>query len=260
MRTLLICHEGAALDREGLARWLASFSQLVGIVVIREAGGRKLKRIRREIGRIGWMRFIDVLAFRIYYRLLVAKKDGAWEDRKLRELAERYTSVEHLRVLVTSSPNSAEAEAFIRAAEPDVIIARCKTLLKVSVFTAAKTGTFVMHPGICPEYRNAHGCFWAMANGDRERVGMTLLKVDKGVDTGPVYGYFHCEPNEAEESHIIVQHRVVLENLDAIKEKLLEICAGRATPIDTSKRESRAWGQPWLTSYRAWKRRARSGR
>jgi len=36
-----------------------------------------------------------------------------------------------------------------------------------------------MHPGICPEYRNSHGCFWALANDDPERVGVTLLQIDK---------------------------------------------------------------------------------
>src|SRR5436309_328007 len=27
-------------------------------------------------------------------------------------------------------------------------------------------GTFVLHTGICPEYRNAHGCFWALARSE----------------------------------------------------------------------------------------------
>ena len=50
---------------------------------------------------------------------------------------------------------------------PDLMIARCKTLLKENVFSIPTHGTFVMHPGICPEYRNAHGCFWAIANAGR---------------------------------------------------------------------------------------------
>jgi len=49
MRTLLICHDQAPLDREGLARWLASFSTFVGTVVVREPGGRLKKRIKREL-------------------------------------------------------------------------------------------------------------------------------------------------------------------------------------------------------------------
>jgi hypothetical protein len=66
MRTLLICHEGADLDREGLARWFASFSTFTGTVVIREPGGRLRTRISREIRRVGAWRFLDVLAFRAY--------------------------------------------------------------------------------------------------------------------------------------------------------------------------------------------------
>jgi folate-dependent phosphoribosylglycinamide formyltransferase PurN len=257
MKTLLICHERAALDREGLARWLGSFSEVAGIVVIREKGGRKWKRIRREVQRVGVIRFLDVLAFRVYYKLRLAGKDLAWERAELETLKRIYPAVKAPEIL-TQSPNSAEAERFVREAGPDMIIARCKTLLKESVFRAAKSGTFVMHPGVCPEYRNAHGCFWAMANGDLERVGMTLLKVDMGVDTGPVYGYYGCTLDEAAESHIVVQHRVVLDNLEALKQKLLEIYAGDARPVDTRGRQSRAWGQPWLSRYVAWKRRARA--
>ena len=104
-----------------------------------------------------------------------------------------------------------------------------------------------MHPGICPEYRNAHGCFWAMATGDCDNVGMTLLRIDRGVDTGPVYGHFRVDA-DPRESHVITQHRVVVDHLDAIQEKLLDIESGQAIPIDTSGRRSAAWGQPWLSA------------
>jgi hypothetical protein len=82
---------------------------------------------------------------------------------------------------------------------------------------------------------------------------MTLLRIDKGVDTGPVFGYFTYPYDERNESHIIIQHRVVFENLDAIASKLEEIYRGEAVPISTAGRDSAAWGQPWLTRYLAWK-------
>src|SRR5882672_6936136 len=69
IKTLLICHEGALLDQEGLKRWLASFSNRAGVIVLRENRGRRWRRIKREINRVGFMRFLDVLAFRLYYRL-----------------------------------------------------------------------------------------------------------------------------------------------------------------------------------------------
>jgi hypothetical protein len=258
MRTLLICHDDDPLNREGLARWLASFSELCGVVALRERRGRLWQRVRREVRRVGPLRFLDVLAFRAYYRLFLAGRDRAWEEERLAELRAAYPPVPaSVPVLTGHSPNTREAEEFIRRAAPDLVLARCKTLLKASVFSIPPRGTFVMHPGICPEYRNAHGCFWALARNDLGRVGMTLLRIDRGVDTGPVYGWYRCDPDEARDSHVVIQARVVFDNLDALRAKLEDIGAGKARALDTTGRTSGEWGQPWLTAYLAWQRQAR---
>lgn len=258
MKTVLICHDGATLNQEGLTRWMGSFSDLVGVVVLRERPERKWRRIRREIRRVGLLRFPDVVAMRLYYKLVLSRRDQRWEQRELARLKERYPPLpDDLPVLHTHSPNTPEAEAFIRSVAPDLMVARCKTLIKESVFTIPELGTFVFHPGICPEYRNAHGAFWALANGELDKVGMTLLRIDKGVDTGPVYGFYSYPFDEVAESHIVIQYRVVFDNLDALRDRLLEVEAGTAAPIDTTGRESDTWGQPWLSRYLGWKRRAR---
>jgi peptidoglycan/xylan/chitin deacetylase (PgdA/CDA1 family) len=262
VRTLLICHDDADLDSEGLARWLASFSDLTGIVVIHEKKEQFWRRIRREIRRVGILRFLDVVAFRIYYHLVLSRKDREWERLRLQELYRTYPALpKGTLILTTHSPNAPEAEKFIKRLLPDLMIARCKFILKESVFSIPRKGTLVMHPGICPEYRNSHGCFWALARRDLAKVGMTLLRINKGVDTGPVFGYFTYAYDEMKESHFVIQQRVVLENLDKIKTKLLEIDRGEAASLDTSGRRSDLWGQPWLTSYVSWKWHAsRAGR
>jgi hypothetical protein len=247
VRVLLICHEEAALDREGLARWLGSFSTMAGTVVIREPAGRMRKRIAREVRRVGWWRFLDVLAFRAFHQVALAAGDRRWERGALDRLRSAYPPVAAAPEIITPSPNSPEAHAFITGQQPDLVIARCKTLLTEPIFTIPRLGTFVMHPGICPEYRNAHGCFWATAMGDHDNVGMTLLRIDRGVDTGPVLGYFRVAAAPLE-SHVITQHRVVLDHLAAIRDKLLEVEAGTASPVDTTGRQSAAWGQPWLSA------------
>ena len=98
MRTLVICHDGASLDREGLVRWLGSFTTVAGILVIKEPGGRVRKRIAREITRVGFWRFFDVLAFRAYYKLAQAAGDRRWERRAL----------DHLRMRFPDRPESPE--------------------------------------------------------------------------------------------------------------------------------------------------------
>ena len=259
-RSVLICHQGYPFDQEGLSRWLASISSLAGVVLLEEGVQRGLQRVRRELRRSGLAGFLDVAAFRLFYRLFLAARDRAWEAEAVESMKRRFGPVpETARVLRATSPNAPEVIDFLRECRPDFMVARCKTLLKPEVFRIPTGGTYVLHPGICPEYRNAHGCFWALAQGDLERVGLTLLRIDEGVDTGPVYGYFAYPYDERRESHVVIQLRVLRENLDAVGARLLEAVAGTAAPVPVDGRESRTWGQPWLTAYLRWKARARRG-
>jgi folate-dependent phosphoribosylglycinamide formyltransferase PurN len=254
-RTILICHHDEPLNRFGLGRWLASFTDLAAIIVIREPRVRLWARIRREAQRGGLLGLLDVLAFRIYYRFALAKADDTWLKATLLELGQRYDEIPATtRILETSNPNNAECLQLLQQIQPNLILARCKHILRKQIFQSASHGTFVMHPGICPEYRNAHGCFWALVRRDLNNVGMTLLRVDAGVDTGPVYGYYRCRYDETRESHAVIQDRVVFDNLDQLRMKFNEILTGTAEVIDTSGRDSRVWGQPRLTSYLGWKR------
>jgi hypothetical protein len=261
LRTLLICHDGAPLHEEGLARWLASFSTLAGVLVLREPPGRTKQRVKREFKRAGAVGFADVVAFRAYYKAVHAAADHAWVGRTLDRLRARYAPVPTgVPRMVAASPNAPGSEAFVRDCAPDMAFALCKTLLKKSVFSIPRLGTYVFHPGVCPEYRNAHGCFWALATRDVGKVGMTLLRIDEGVDTGPTYGYFSYPMDEVAESHYVIQNRVVLDNLDALRDTLLAIRDGRAPTVDTHGRPSAVWGQPRLSAWLRWKRAARRAR
>jgi folate-dependent phosphoribosylglycinamide formyltransferase PurN len=257
LRTVLICHDGDAFDQQGLARWMASFSNLAGMVIIQERSGQVGRRVKREVVRSGLLRFMDILAYRLYSKVFLSSQYRTWLSNTMIEFVERYGDLPTFASIYTHSPNSAEVEAFLKELQPDIMVARCKFILKDRIFEVPKVGTFVIHPGICPEYRNAHGCFWALAKRDMAKVGVTLLKVDKGVDTGPIYGYFTYPFDEKNESHLVIQQRCVYENLDAIAEKLKNISQGRAEPIPVTGRESNVWGQPWMTKYVEWKLAAR---
>src|SRR5882762_1122293 len=114
MRTLLICHDAAPLDGEGLTRWLGSFSTLAGVVVIHEPRQRLRKRIARELKRIGVWRFLDVLAFRVVHRLVRATSDRKWEAQALDRLRTLFPRQPEAPEVHVSSPNSVETEAFLR--------------------------------------------------------------------------------------------------------------------------------------------------
>ena len=137
MKTLLICHHGATLDHEGMLRWLASFSEVAGVVVLRERAGRTRQRVKSQIKRAGLTRFLDVLAFRVYYRLLLASEDRRWEEARMSELRAEFPRLPDAPVLETHSPNSPEAEEFIRRAAPDRVDQRRARPSRVGVVAAA---------------------------------------------------------------------------------------------------------------------------
>jgi len=260
-RTLLICHAEAPLHFEELAAWLASWSELVGIVIIDEPPRRKWQRVRRELRRSGVVGFADVMAFRLLYRLREAGSDARWLENQRSELRKRFGRADAaIPRIHVKSPNDARTRAFMSEAAPDMAFALCKTILKPEIFSIPTMGTYVFHPGVCPTYRNAHGCFWALARGDHERVGMTLLRIDAGIDTGPVYGYFSYPYDAMGESHVRIQTRVVTDNLDPLRDALLGIARGNASRVDTSGQESAEGGQPKLSAYLRLRRLARGRR
>jgi hypothetical protein len=256
LRTALICSEASAFNRQVLPGWLTSFSDLAGIVVIKDSRRRLWQRAASEWKRSRW-RIIDVVAFRLFYRFFLRRKDQAWIRGRVQKELDTFPTPTGIRLFETDDPNSQQTQAFLQSLHPDLVLAACKTILRPEIFDVARHGTYVVHPGICPEYRNAHGCFWALARRDLERVGATLLRIDQGVDTGPVFAYYTTDFDERRDSHVVIQHRVVYDNLDRIALDLRRISAGQATPLPVAGRASAAWGQPRLSDYLRWKRAAR---
>src|SRR5262249_45942716 len=83
---VLICHEQDRLDTEGLASWLASSLRLAGLIIIRDPRSRRWRAARREIRRVGWLRLLDVIAFRLYARIRLARGERAWKEAEIARL------------------------------------------------------------------------------------------------------------------------------------------------------------------------------
>lgn len=255
---VLICHQDDPVDSEGIAAWLACDFSLAGIVLLRDERGSWRRKLRREYRRVGWIRLLDVVLFRAIYQLGQARKDARWVKSEVQALRSRYRAdLSQIARLLAHNPNEVEVRDFITALQPDFVIARCKYILQPAIFTIPRFGSYALHPGICPLYRNAHGCFWALVDRDMAHVGMTLLRIDEGIDTGPIYLQASYAFDELRESHVVIQHRVVLENLDTISRTLRAIAKDVVRPFTLAGTKSVNRGQPWFTAWLRWQRLAR---
>ena len=106
-----------------------------------------------------------------------------------------------------------------------VVLAGFMKLLTPWFLDAFKGPVINIHPSLLPKYPGVHGINESYASGDAE-LGITIMRVDAGIDTGPVIlqKSFRREPGETLERVEARIHqlehewypRVVLSLLDAV--------------------------------------------
>jgi methionyl-tRNA formyltransferase len=81
---------------------------------------------------------------------------------------------------------SVEAREKIIAEKPDVIlVAAYGKILRPALLAASPFGCLNAHASLLPAYRGAAPVNWAICHGEAE-TGVTIMKMDEGVDTGPL--------------------------------------------------------------------------
>ena len=67
---------------------------------------------------------------------------------------------------------------------PDLIAVFGTSLIRGPLLGMGRLGIVNLHGGLSPEYRGADCTFWALYNGEPDKVGCTIHFIDKGIDTG----------------------------------------------------------------------------
>ena len=111
-------------------------------------------------------------------------------------------------------------------AELGVIVAYGVILDRASL-DCLNEGWFNLHYSLLPKYRGAAPVQWAIKNGDRE-TGITLFKLDEGMDTGEILGSLPIIIESTETSGDLLQR---LNNLaiSLLNQELPKIYNSRAT-------------------------------
>lgn len=91
-----------------------------------------------------------------------------------------------LPTMQPANPNDAPSLERLRAARPDVlVVVAYGRLLRESLLELAPAGVVNLHPSLLPAYRGASPIQAAIHDG-QTRSGVTLMRMDAGLDTGPV--------------------------------------------------------------------------
>ena len=110
------------------------------------------------------------------------------------------------------------------ASQTDVGISLgCRRILRSKELGAPRFGTFNLHPSALPRYRGLHPDLYALMDGKR-CVGMTLHRMETGIDAGPIVGQ-HTAIVEAADTIVMVTDRLYSQGAGLLESLLDQLAA-----------------------------------
>ncbi len=89
--------------------------------------------------------------------------------------------------------NHPDVVKLARELRPDILAVFGTSLIRGDLLKEGRLGIANLHGGLSPEYRGADCTFWALYNGEPEKVGCTLHWIDAGIDTGRLIAHISPE-------------------------------------------------------------------
>jgi methionyl-tRNA formyltransferase len=117
-----------------------------------------------------------------------------------------------------------------------IIVAAFGKIFPSSLLNSAKYGCLNVHASVLPLYRGASPIQNAILNGD-QTTGISLIKMNEGLDTGPVYAK-QIIALEADELYQKVSERLAHTAATLLLETLPLIFKGTLTPIPQDEKEA----------------------
>jgi len=121
--------------------------------------------------------------------------------------------------------NHPEVMKLARELKPDLICVFGTSLIRGELLSEGRLGIINLHGGLSPEYRGADCTFWALYNGEPEKVGCTLHYIDAGIDTGRLIAHISPEIREGD-SELVLFWRAVKDSAEVYAEAVARLVQG----------------------------------
>jgi folate-dependent phosphoribosylglycinamide formyltransferase PurN len=205
--------------------------------------------IRNRARKLGWSKVLSQVAFvgliRPLLRYTAAKRVKVLCKRHDLETRKPYTDL----VLQVESINSPEALALMQQFGPRIVVVNGTRIIRKAVLQGVPATFINTHQGITPQYRGAHGGYWARYFNDAAHCGVTVHLVDEGIDTGNIVGQATIAP-EPEDCFITYPYLQMAAALPILQQAITDLAADRLRTVPVSG-PSAVWYHPGFFQYLA---------
>ena len=141
-------------------------------------------------------------------------------------------SLAHKLNLPLLQPVRARDELFIaglRGLQPElIVVVAYGHILPPAILELPRFGCLNVHTSLLPKYRGAGPIQWAIASGETE-TGVTVMKMDAGMDTGPILSQTRT-PILPEDNSATLHDRLARLGADLLAETIPGYVAGKIQP------------------------------
>jgi len=201
----------------------------------------------RRIKKLGLLTVVGQVAFQTIAVPLLKKLSARRIGQIRAEFGLRSTP---MAGHVLSSVNSQQAIDLVKTLNPACIVLAGTRILSKEFLQSFHCPIINIHAGITPLYRGVHGAYWAIVEKRPELCGVTVHRVDAGIDTGQVLAQAVLKP--CPDDNFVTYPWLQLGLEVRLLEKLLpDVIEGRVTPMEPFTSESKLrthptiWGYSW---------------
>jgi folate-dependent phosphoribosylglycinamide formyltransferase PurN len=216
-----------------------------GCQIIYEQRESRGKFLQRRIRKLGVLTVGGQIAFQVAVVPLLKKLSAARIAQITAEFGMRTTPISGQ---VYSSLNSQDAIDRIKALNPVCIVVAGTRILSKEFLQNFHCPIINIHAGITPLYRGVHGAYWALAEKRPELCGVTVHRVDAGIDTGPILAQETFRPGP-EDNFVTYPWLQLAVGLQLLVRLIPNVIAGRVPIREPHTAESRLRMHPTVWEY-----------
>ena len=152
------------------------------------------------------------------------------------------------RVIDVQSVNDVQTVVLLQKLSPQVIVVNGTRILAEKMLNVIPGIFLNTHVGITPLYRGVHGGYWALASGDPQHFGVTIHKIDNGIDTGDIVAQASTTPDDADNFSTYPLLQIAIA-IPLLKQAIRDALNGKVEIMTAPVGKSKLWSHPTVFEY-----------
>ena len=144
--------------------------------------------------------------------------------------------------------NDTRTVTLLKELAPRVVVVNGTRILEEKVLNATSAVFLNTHVGITPLYRGVHGGYWALVAGDLDHCGVTVHKIDRGIDTGAIVAQALIKPASMDNfsTYPLLQ---IANAIPLLKQAVRDALNGTLETLPAPMGQSQLWSHPTAYQY-----------